>query len=85
MNTIRLIGNISSLCNISEFSIDASGLTISELFTKIDNKFKLNTSISLNENFLIALNNTEISVLNGNNSMISSGDVISIISVSHGG
>ena len=54
-------------------------------FTKIDNKFKLNTSISLNENFLIAINNTEISVLNGNNSMISFGDVISIISVSHGG
>ena len=41
--------------------------------------------IVLNENFLIAINNAEISVLNGKDSIISSGDIISIISVSHGG
>ena len=76
---------MSILCNTSEFSIDASGLTIRELFRKINNKFNLNDSTFLNENFLIAINNTEISVLNGKDSIISSGDIISIISVSHGG
>lgn len=85
MNQIKIIGNISTLCNTSEFSIDASGLTINQLLNKINNKFKLNNSIFLNENFLIAINNTEISALNGNDSIISSGDVVSIISVSHGG
>ena len=85
MNKIKIIGNISALCNTSEFSIDASGLTIKELLNEINSKFKLNNSIFLNENFLIAINNTEISVLNGNDSIISSGDVVSIISVSHGG
>ena len=85
MNKIKIIGNISALCNTSEFSIDASGLTIKELLNEINSKFKLNNSIFLNENFLIAINNTEISALNGNDSIISSGDVVSIISVSHGG
>jgi len=85
MNTIKMIGNMSILCNTSEFSIDASGLTIRELFRKINNKFNLNDSTFLNENFLIAINNAEISVLNGKDSIISSGDIISIISVSHGG
>tara|TARA_B100001167_G_C16630092_1_gene239102 strand:- start:53 stop:310 length:258 start_codon:yes stop_codon:yes gene_type:complete len=85
MNKIKIIGNISALCNTSEFSIDASGLTIKELLNEINSKFKLNNSIFLNENFLIAINNTEISVLNGNDSIISSGDIVSIISVSHGG
>lgn len=42
-------------------------------------------SILDSNNLLIAINNVEISVLNNHDTVIKNGDVISIISISHGG
>ena len=51
----------------------------------LKSKYNIDQSILKSNNLLIAINNVEISVLNNHDTLIKTGDIISIISISHGG
>ena len=51
----------------------------------LNDKYNIDQSLLDSNNLLIAINNVEISVLNNHNTVIKNGDVVSIISISHGG
>ena len=85
MNNVKLFGNISKINNKNNLTVDFKNLNIYEMLDKLSEILNLEKSFLNNENLLIAINNVEISALNEKKTIIETGDLISIISISHGG
>ena len=85
MNNVRLFGNISKINNKNNLTVDFKNLNIYEKLDKLSEILNLEKSFLNNENLLIAINNVEISALNEKKTVIETGDLISIISINHGG
>lgn len=85
MNHVKLFGNISKINNKDNITVDFKNLNICEMLDKLSEILNLEKSFLNNENLLIAINNVEISALNEKKTIIEKGDLISIISISHGG
>ena len=85
MNHVKLFGNISKINNKDNITVDFKNLNICEMLDKLSEILNLEKSFLNNENLLIAINNVEISALNEKKTIIETGDLISIISISHGG
>ena len=85
MNKVKLFGNISKINNKNNLTVDFKNLNIYEMLDKLSEILNLEKSFLNNENLLIAINNVEISALNEKKTVIETGDLISIISINHGG
>tara|TARA_B100000949_G_scaffold229152_1_gene237703 strand:+ start:254 stop:511 length:258 start_codon:yes stop_codon:yes gene_type:complete len=85
MNNVKLFGNISKINNKNNLTVDFKNLNIYEMLDKLSEILNLEKSFLNNENLLIAINNVEISALNEKKTVIETGDLISIISINHGG
>ena len=85
MNNVKLFGNISKINNKNNLTVDFKNLNIYEMLDKLSEILNLEKSLLNNENLLIAINNVEISALNEKKTVIETGDLISIISINHGG
>ena len=85
MNQIKFFGNICKHTNANNISTDLSNHSINQMLDILNNKYNIDQSLLDSNNLLIAVNNVEISVLNNHDTVIKNGDVISIISISHGG
>jgi molybdopterin converting factor small subunit len=85
MNNVKLFGNISKINNKNNLTVDFKNLNIYEMLDKLSEILNLEKSFLNNENLLIAINNVEISALNEKKTIIETGDLISIISINHGG
>ena len=84
MITIRLLGGAKKAVGKSSTVILEPRLSISQILNLIRNDARepglLNSS-----NLLIAVNGVESSSLDGNETIIQSGDIVTIVSVVHGG
>ena len=85
MITIKLIGGAKKSFNSNDLQIDKSDIPINELLelllkTKPDNTSNLDV-----ENILIAINGSDSSSMNGKDTIVYDGDIVSIIPVIHGG
>ncbi len=85
MNQIKFFGNICKHTSANNISTDLSNHSINQMLDILNDKYNIDQSLLDSNNLLIAINNVEISVLNNHNTVIKNGDVISIISISHGG
>jgi|TARA_B100001750_G_C15489050_1_gene590100 molybdopterin converting factor small subunit len=85
MNNVKLFGNISKINNKNNLTVDFKDMNIYEMLDKLSEILNLEKSFLNNENLLIAINNIEISALNEKKTVIETGDLISIISINHGG
>ena len=85
MINVKLFGNISKINNKNNLTVDFKNLNIYEMLDKLSEILNLEKSFLNNENLLIAINNVEISALNEKKTVIETGDLISIISINHGG
>ena len=85
MNNVKLFGNISKINKKNNLTVDFKNLNIYEMLDKLSEILNLEKSFLNNENLLIAINNVEISALNEKKTIIETGDLISIISINHGG
>mgnify|MGYP001809119863 CR=1 FL=1 len=89
MNQIKFFGNICKHTNTNNISTDLSNHSINQMLDILNDKYNIDQSLKKrrldSNNLLIAINNVEISVLNNHDTVIKNGDVISIISISHGG
>ena len=85
MNNVKLFGNISKINNKNNLTVDFKDMNIYEMLDKLSEILNLEKSFLNNENLLIAINNVEISALNEKKTVIETGDLISIISINHGG
>ena len=84
MININLHGGIKKLIGISNLKLDEESSNIKRIISYLENKYCLNNKINEND-FLIAINGVEYSLLGGLNAKVSSGDIVTILSVVHGG
>jgi len=68
----------------SNLKLDEESSNIQKIILYLENNYCLNNKINEND-FLIAINGIEYSLLGGSDGKVSSGDVVTILSVVHGG
>jgi molybdopterin converting factor small subunit len=81
---INLHGSIKKLIGSSNLKLDEESSNIERIILYLENKYCLNNKIHEHD-FLIAINGIEYSLLGGSNAKVSSGDIVTILSVVHGG
>jgi molybdopterin synthase sulfur carrier subunit len=82
---INLLGSIKKLIGHSNLQInEEESINVKGIISYLENNYYSNNKINENE-ILVAINGIESSLLGGHNAKISSGDVVTILSVVHGG
>jgi molybdopterin converting factor small subunit/tRNA threonylcarbamoyladenosine modification (KEOPS) complex Cgi121 subunit len=84
MITIKLIGGAKKSFNSDQLQIDKFDISVNELLQLLLKIKPENTDFDI-ENILIAINGSDSSAMNGKNTIVRDGDVVSIIPVIHGG
>jgi molybdopterin synthase sulfur carrier subunit len=83
--TIKLLGSIKKSVGQSDLRIEPSlYTTVDDILSFIQNNYKMKNEIKQSD-LMIAINGIESSIIGGNNAVVSSGDVVTILSVVHGG
>ena len=85
MIIIKLIGGAQKSFNSNELQIDKSDIPINELLELLLKTKPKNASELDIENILIAINGSDSSAMNGKDTIVRNGDIVSIIPVIHGG
>ena len=85
MIIIKLIGGAKKSFNSNQLEIDKFDISIHELLQLLLKTKPENTSKFDVENILIAINGSDSSAINGKNTIVHDGDIVSIIPVIHGG
>ena len=85
MITIKLIGGAKKSFNSDQLQIDKFDISVNELLQLLLKTKPENTSEFDVENILIAINGSDSSAMNGKNTIVHDGDIVSIIPVIHGG
>jgi len=84
MIIINLLGAAKRIIGESTISFEKDSTNLRELLQFL--KSKSNGSISLDtENILIAINGVESSSLSGNDTVLRCGDIVTVVTVVHGG
>ncbi|HKG89047.1 MAG TPA: MoaD/ThiS family protein [Nitrososphaeraceae archaeon] len=84
MITINLLGGAKKIIGASSLVFYRSTASISEILAFLQEN-ALETKILDSNNLLIAVNGIESSALSGNDTVAKTGDIITIVSVVHGG
>ena len=85
MITIKLVGGAKKSFNSEQLQIEKSDLSVNELLEHLIKIKPSNTSELDTENLLIAINGSDSSAMDGKDTIISNGDIVSIIPIIHGG
>ena len=85
MITIKLIGGAKKSFNSNQLDIDKFDIPIHELLQLLLKTKPENTSKFDVENILIAINGLDSSAMDGKDTIVHDGDIVSIIPVIHGG
>ena len=84
MITINILGGARKIVGTSSLEFNRSNASISEILAFLQENAPEPKILSVN-NILIAVNGVESSALSGNETVAKTGDVITIVSVVHGG
>lgn len=84
MITIKLLGGAKKAVGKGVLSVEKESMTINEILQMLSS-ISSNSNVFNSNNMLIAINGVESSILGGINARVSTGDVVSIIPVVHGG
>jgi sulfur-carrier protein len=84
MITINILGGAKKIVGRSSLEFNRSNASISEILAFLQENAAEPKILSVN-NILIAVNGVESSALSGNETVAKTGDVITIVSVVHGG
>ena len=84
MITINILGGAKKIVGTSSLEFNRSNASISEILAFLQENVAEPKILSVN-NILIAVNGVESSALSGNETVAKTGDVITIVSVVHGG
>jgi molybdopterin converting factor small subunit len=84
MITINILGGAKKIVGTSSLEFNRSNASISEILAFLQENAAEPKILSV-DNILIAVNGVESSALSGNETVAKTGDVITIVSVVHGG
>jgi len=82
--TLKLLGGVKFVTGKTSIVIDKPQSTIKEIIEELKNDFR-NSKILNEQNLIITVNGVDSSVVGGNDTIIKSGDVITIVTIIHGG
>jgi molybdopterin synthase sulfur carrier subunit len=81
---INLLGSIKKLIGQSNLQLNEESSNVQGIISYLENNYNSNNKINEND-IMVAINGIESSLLGGYNAKISSGDVVTILSIVHGG
>ncbi len=84
MIILKLLGGVKFAIGKNSLVIDKPHSTVKEIIEKLKNESR-NTQILKEENLLISINGFDSSVTGGKETVIKSGDIITIVTIIHGG
>ena len=84
MIKLLLLGSLKKAVGSPSVSIEQPSISISEILTLLKQAVK-DPGIFNPGNILIAVNGVEYSLLGGNETVVKSGDTVTIVTVVHGG
>ena len=84
MIIINLLGSAKKIIGESTINLEKDSTNLKELLEFLKSKSNKSTSLDT-ENILIAINGVESSSLCGNDTVIRCGDIVTVVTVVHGG
>jgi sulfur-carrier protein len=84
MIKLELLGGVKRAVGRSSVILEEASLPISEILMLLRRNVKEPGVLTLN-NILVAVNGVESSSLDGNDTVVESGDTVTIVTVAHGG
>jgi molybdopterin converting factor small subunit len=82
--TLKLLGGVKKAIGKNSIVIDKSQSNLQEIFEELKNKSK-DASIIDEKNLMISVNGVDSSVIGGKETIIKNGDIITIVTIIHGG
>jgi len=82
--TLKLLGGVKFVTGKTSIVIDKPQSTIKEIIEELKNDSR-NSKILNEQNLIITVNGVDSSVSGGKDTIIKSGDVITIVTIIHGG
>lgn len=79
-----LLGGIKKLIGTHQIMINSNELSVDKLLSYLEKNYTLQNKIKKNE-LMVAVNGVESSLLGGGKAKVISGDVVTILTVVHGG
>lgn len=79
-----MLGGIKKLVGQSNLQINEESANVKGIISYLESNYYSNNRINEND-IMVAINGVESSLLGGYNAKVSSGDVVTILSVVHGG
>ncbi len=84
MITLKLLGGVKFAMGKTSMVIDKSQATISEIIEELKNESR-HTKILNEQNLIITVNGVDSSVTGGKETVIKSGDILTMVTIIHGG
>lgn len=84
MITLKLLGGVKFAMGKTSLLIDKSQSTVKEIIEELKNQSR-NTKILNEQNLIITVNGVDSSVTGGKETVIKSGDILTIVTIIHGG
>ena len=84
MITLKLLGGVKKAIGKNSIVIDKSHSNLKEIFEELKNESK-DASIIDEKNLMISVNGVDSSVIGGKDAIIKTGDIITIVTIIHGG
>lgn len=84
MITLKLLGGVKKAIGKNFIVIDKSQSNLKEIFEELKNK-STDASIIDEKNLMISVNGVDSSVIGGKEAIIKTGDIITIVTIIHGG
>lgn len=84
MITLKLLGGVKFAMGKTSLLIDKSQSTVKEIIEELKNQ-SINTKILNEQNLIITVNGVDSSVTGGKETVIKSGDILTIVTIIHGG
>ncbi|HEX7258973.1 MAG TPA: MoaD/ThiS family protein [Nitrososphaeraceae archaeon] len=84
MITLKLLGGVKKAIGKNSIVIDKSQSNLKEIFEELKNK-STDASIIDEKNLMISVNGVDSSVIGGKEAIIKTGDIITIVTIIHGG
>ena len=79
-----LRGGIRKSVGLSQIHLEKERISLDEMISYLAKKYNLNHEIKNNE-IMVAINGVDSSILGGGQARISSGDIVTILTIVHGG
>ena len=84
MITLKLLGGVKKAIGRNSIVIDKSQSNLKEIFEDLKNK-STDANIIDEKNLMVSVNGVDSSVIGGKEAIIKTGDIITIVTIIHGG